>query len=106
MSTTTEDPIRSEEALMDMMSEPTPEVEEAVQAIEGDILILGIAGKMGPSLGRLLVRAGAKSIIGVSRFSNPEDAGDDPDDFEREIALLDAEIVKQVLVRTRYPAIP
>ena len=55
------------------MSEPSPEVCEAVSAIDGGVTILGIAGKMGPSLGRLLVRAGAREVIGVSRFSNPAD---------------------------------
>ena len=66
-------PIETEDQLIDTMSEPSPEVSEAVSAIDGGIMILGIAGKMGPSLGVLLVRAGAKEVIGVSRFSNPAD---------------------------------
>ena len=67
------DPIETEEALTEAMSEPSPEAVEAVSQIAGDVMILGIAGKMGPTLGRLLVRAGARKVIGVSRFSNPAD---------------------------------
>lgn len=49
---------------------------EDIKSIDGDILILGAAGKMGPSLCRLarlaVDRAGvSKRIIAVSRFSNP-----------------------------------
>jgi nucleoside-diphosphate-sugar epimerase len=64
-------PIETEEQLIDQMTTPTPEVEAAVQSLDGDILILGIAGKMGPTLGELLVRAEANRVIGVSRFSDP-----------------------------------
>ncbi|KHJ38136.1 hypothetical protein PBAC_16770 [Pedobacter glucosidilyticus] len=43
--------------------------------IEGDIILLGIGGKMGPSMGKLAVAAAKatgvnKRIIGVSRFSD------------------------------------
>ncbi len=68
-------PVETEAALIEKMTEPTPEVVEAVSRIDGEIMILGIAGKMGPSLGELLVRAGAGGVIGVSRFSNPSDRG-------------------------------
>ncbi len=65
------DRIEIEEALIAKMTEPSPEVVEAVSQIDGEIMILGIAGKMGPTLGELLVRAGAKGVVGVSRFSDP-----------------------------------
>lgn len=47
-----------------------------VKSLEGDILILGAAGKMGPSLSKLarlaIDAAGvSKKVIAVSRFSNP-----------------------------------
>jgi nucleoside-diphosphate-sugar epimerase len=50
-------------------------VVEALGRVEGDIIILGAAGKMGPSLARLAVRASheagsARRIIGVARFGN------------------------------------
>lgn len=57
-----------------------------IKSIKGDILILGVGGKMGPSLARLAVRAiraagESNRVIGVSRFSEQglkeelEDAG-------------------------------
>jgi len=64
-------PIESEEALMERMTVPSAEVIEAVSQLHGDVMILGVSGKMGPSLARLLVRAGAPAVIGVSRFSDP-----------------------------------
>ena len=41
-------------------------------AVEGDILVLGVGGKMGPTLARLARNAAPdKRIIGVARFSEP-----------------------------------
>ncbi len=65
-------PLRSEQELMAQMTAPTPAVREAVQALDSDIMVLGVAGKMGPTLAEMLVRAGAKRVIGVSRFSSPD----------------------------------
>ena len=62
--------IETEEGLIDQMTTPSAEVEEAVGELDGDILILGVGGKMGPTLAELLVRAGARRVIGVSRFSD------------------------------------
>jgi nucleoside-diphosphate-sugar epimerase len=64
--------IASETELLDQMTTPTPEVEAAVARLDGEILLLGVGGKMGPSLAELLVRAGAQKVIGVSRFSDLE----------------------------------
>ena len=59
------------------MSRPTPEVVEAMGKIAGDLLILGVGGKMGPTLAKLAKRAidesgSSKRVIGVSRFSTPD----------------------------------
>ncbi|MXY50028.1 MAG: NAD-dependent epimerase/dehydratase family protein [Gemmatimonadetes bacterium] len=64
------DLITSEEMLIDRMTAPSTAVVEAVSELEGDVVILGAGGKMGPTLTELLVRAGAKRVIGVSRFSD------------------------------------
>lgn len=64
------DLITSEEMLIDRMTAPSKAVVEAVSELEGDVVILGAGGKMGPTLAELLVRAGAKRVIGVSRFSD------------------------------------
>lgn len=75
------DRIDSEEQLDDLLAEPTPLSVDAMQKMEGDLMILGVGGKMGPSLARLARRsadaAGKKNlrILGVSRFSQPGLAG-------------------------------
>ena len=43
--------------LEDRLSDPTPGVIEAFRALPGDILFLGVAGKMGPTLARMAKRA-------------------------------------------------
>ena len=67
--------ISSEEALEEALATPYPELVEMMRRLDGDILILGVAGKMGPSLAHLAFnackQAGVrKRIIGVSRFSD------------------------------------
>jgi nucleoside-diphosphate-sugar epimerase len=62
--------IADEAALIDQMTTPTPAVEDAVAKLDGEVLLLGIGGKMGLTLAELLVRAGARKVIGVSRFSD------------------------------------
>ena len=59
--------------LEDRLSEPTPAVVAALNALDGDLLILGAAGKMGPTLARMARRAlgSARRVIAVSRFSEP-----------------------------------
>ena len=61
-----------EAALIDDMTTPTPEVVEAVRQLDGPVLLLGVSGKMGPTLAELLVRAGAQQVIGVARFADAE----------------------------------
>ncbi len=68
--------IQTESQLESYLSEPTDEVISAIASLEGDILILGVGGKMGPSLAKQTKRAidsaGIdKKVIGVSRFSTP-----------------------------------
>jgi nucleoside-diphosphate-sugar epimerase len=58
-------------ALEDFMTEPTPALVEDLARAPGDILILGVAGKMGPTLARLARRAAPeRRVIGVARFSS------------------------------------
>lgn len=66
----------TEAELEDILAEPIPELVAAVRRLRGDILIAGVAGKMGPSLARLAVRASraagsSRRVIGVSRFGAP-----------------------------------
>ena len=64
------DLITSEAALIDRMTTPSEAVVKSVSELDGDVLILGVGGKMGPTLAELLVRAGARRVIGVSRFGD------------------------------------
>ena len=59
-------------ALEDFMTEPTPALVGDLAAVPGDIMILGAAGKMGPTLARMAKRAApGKRVVGVARFSDP-----------------------------------
>jgi nucleoside-diphosphate-sugar epimerase len=66
-------PPRDEADLEALLSTPTAETVEAASRLDGDVLLLGAGGKMGPSLARLAKRsvdeAGAPHrVICVSRF--------------------------------------
>jgi nucleoside-diphosphate-sugar epimerase len=61
--------IKSIEQLEDMLSRPSEGVIETLGRLEGDILILGVGGQMGPSLARMAKRAAPdKKVIGVDLF--------------------------------------
>jgi len=67
--------IQTVEQLEDLLSEPTQAVVEAMRRIPGDIILLGVGGKIGPSLARMARRASdiarvKRRVIGVSRFSD------------------------------------
>ena len=58
------------EHLEEFMSAPTPALVKDLEQVSGDLIILGVGGKMGPSLARLARRAApGKRVIGVARFS-------------------------------------
>ena len=59
-------------ALEDFMTAPDAALAADLAGIDGDIAILGVGGKMGPTLARLAKRAAPdKRITGVARFSEP-----------------------------------
>jgi nucleoside-diphosphate-sugar epimerase len=59
-------------ALEELMSRPSPELVQALDKATGDLMVLGVGGKMGPTLARMAKRAGPKRrVIGVARFSEP-----------------------------------
>lgn len=67
---------QTEEDLDELLSRPTPGVLETLRAVDGDLLVLGVGGKMGPTLARMLRRGfdeiGSKArVVGVARFSRP-----------------------------------
>jgi nucleoside-diphosphate-sugar epimerase len=72
MTATLPDRFNSVAQLEECLSQPTPEVAADLARVAGDILVLGVAGKMGPSLARMAKRAAPdKRVIGVARFSDP-----------------------------------
>ncbi len=62
-----------EKALEEFMTLPSQALVDDLQKLAGDIMILGVGGKMGPTLARLAKRAAPqKRVVGVARFSNPQ----------------------------------
>ncbi len=60
------------EALESFMSEPSPALVADLAKVDGDIMVLGVGGKMGPTLARMARRAvPGRRVIGVARFSDP-----------------------------------
>lgn len=67
--------IKDEVQLEDLLSVPDTDLIDMMKVIEGNIMILGIGGKMGITLGRQALNAIKaanvdKKVIGVSRFSD------------------------------------
>ena len=53
------------------MSRPSAGLVEDLAGVDGDIMVLGVGGKMGPTLARMAKRAApGKRVIGVARFSD------------------------------------
>lgn len=68
--------MRNIESVYKKLLEPSADLIEDIATIDGDIVVLGIGGKMGPGLARVakqaIDKAGInKKIIGVARFSEP-----------------------------------
>jgi nucleoside-diphosphate-sugar epimerase len=64
------DRFRDVDHLEEVMTAPPPELVSALAQVEGDIIILGIGGKIGPTLARMAKRAAPdKRVVGVARFS-------------------------------------
>ena len=68
--------IRDVAQLEEMLSEPREGAIRTLGKLSGDVLILGVGGKMGPTLARMAMKAfelgGARRrVTGISRFSSP-----------------------------------
>ena len=69
-------PIQTVDELEERLSRPSDALIEFMRKLDGDIIILGVGGKMGPTLARMAARAVEQSaaprrITGVSSFSTP-----------------------------------
>src|SRR5919197_1182265 len=70
MSTKLPQRFESVEAVEDFMTTPSEALVGDLAAVPGDIMVLGVGGKMGPTLARLAKRAAPdKRVVGVARFS-------------------------------------
>ncbi|WP_110170444.1 NAD-dependent epimerase/dehydratase family protein [Luteitalea pratensis] len=61
--------------LDDLLSTPSLAAIDAMRQLEGDLIVLGVAGKMGPTLARMARRASDEAgvkrrVIGVARFTD------------------------------------
>src|SRR5205085_3704272 len=70
-----DDSIRDVEHLEELLSEPSAGAIEALARLPGDLVILGVGGKMGPTLARMARRAsdaagGRRRVFGVARFTS------------------------------------
>ena len=60
-------------ALDDLLCRPSQALIDDLAKVDGDIMILGVAGKMGPTLAGLAKAASpGRRVIGVARFSDAE----------------------------------
>lgn len=65
--------IADEHTLEELLSQPTEATCETLNALVGNIVVLGAGGKMGPTLAMMLKKAAPdKRIIAVSRFSDQD----------------------------------
>jgi hypothetical protein len=89
------------EQLEEMLSRPEPEVVELFSRLDGDIIFLGVAGKIGISLAQMAKRACdeagiKKRIIGVSNFESKEQ--------QKRIGKLGIETIHGDLLNTKFTA--
>jgi nucleoside-diphosphate-sugar epimerase len=95
--------LENEEQLEELLARPNDADQGLMRRLAGDVIVVGAAGKMGPSLVRRLRRAADASsvkrrIIAVSRFSSPQARSDLEQDGIETIAcdLLDPQQVAKL----------
>lgn len=94
--------LNTNEELEEALSRPTAGVLETLRVLEGDVMVLGAGGKMGPTLSRMVRRAfdalgqRDRRVIAVSRFSALSAAADLRQNGVETLAcdLLDREAVQ------------
>jgi hypothetical protein len=90
--------------LDDLLSEPSDACVDHLRTVPGDIVVLGVGGKMGPTLARMAKRASVRAgverrVFGVARFSSPA--------VETQLRSWDVEPVRaDLLDRASYARLP
>jgi len=65
------DRLEDEDAVEELLSRPSQALIDDMARLDGDILVLGVGGKVGPTLARLAKRAAPnKRVVGIARFSD------------------------------------
>lgn len=65
------DRLEDDAAFEELLSRPSQALIDDLANLDGDILVLGVGGKVGPTLARLAKRAAPdKRVVGVARFSD------------------------------------
>lgn len=87
--------IDSIEQLDELLSEPSELAVDVMRQLDGDLVVLGVGGKMGPTLARMAKKASQRAgverrVIGVSRFSDA--------DARRKLEAWDVETIKADLL--------
>ena len=79
--------------LEDFMSRPSPALIADLARVPGDIMVLGVGGKMGPTLARMAKRAVPGSrVIGVARFT---ERGVQEQLQQQEIECIEADLLSR-----------
>jgi nucleoside-diphosphate-sugar epimerase len=91
--------ITSEEQLEELISRPSAEAVDMFSRLDGDIMFLGIGGKIGPTLAQMAIRACkaagiTKKIYGVSLFESEEE--------QKRIEKLGIETIYGDLLDTKF----
>lgn len=64
-------------AVEEALSRPTPGLAQELAKLDGDLIVLGVGGKMGPTLAKMARRAldeagSRRTVYGAARFTQPE----------------------------------
>jgi nucleoside-diphosphate-sugar epimerase len=101
-------PILTLADLEDQLSLPTEGVLDSLRNLDGDVMVLGAGGKMGPTLSRMLRRAldqtghAKQRVIAVSRFSSPATA----DELQRHgVQTISCDLLNRAAVQS-LPDVP
>jgi nucleoside-diphosphate-sugar epimerase len=90
---------RDEEHLEELLSTPPRGLVEDLAKLDGDIAVLGVAGKVGPTLAMMAKRAAPqKRVIGVARFSDA--------DVKRRLEVAGVETIACDLLRAAVARLP
>ncbi len=96
--------IETEEQIENIMTTPSDDLIKTMSSIDGDIIVLGCAGKMGPTMTKLAkkaVDAGNinKKVIGVDRFIAPQ--------FKKDFSKLGIQSIEcDMLDKKAFSALP